>query len=116
MIQYLVFFHLFLLLDISFTEKSATFIKRGERGTVLLLVKDTIPDSKVNPVTILLETDIPSIFSEETKEQIRLALKGYIHAPQKVLVYGMGIEEGASEEEITEKYGNALEISSQKVL
>ena len=29
---------------ISFTEKSATFIKRGERGTVLLLVKDTIPD------------------------------------------------------------------------
>lgn len=94
---------------ISFTEKSATFIKRGERGTVLLLVKDTIPDSKVNPVTILLETDIPSIFSEETKEQIKLALKGYIHAPQKVLVYGMGIEEGDSEEEITEKYRNAFQ-------
>lgn len=93
---------------ISFIEKSNTFIKRGERGIVLLLVKDTIEAPQENPVPVLIQSDIPAIFSDVTKEQIKLALKGYINAPKKVLVYGMGISEGAQQEEIDEKYKESL--------
>lgn len=95
-------------INISFIEKAVSAITRGERGIVLLWVKDPLPESAVNPITVVTEKDIPKDFSEETKEQIELAMIGYINSPKKVLVYCMGIKD---ESEIKEKYDEAMEKS-----
>lgn len=86
---------------ISFTEKAATAVKRGERGRVALILKDTnIPEQ--NPVVCLSNEDIPKTLSEKNKEQIKLALMGYVNAPKKVVAFV--ISEG------TEAYGEALDF------
>jgi len=102
-------------ISISFIEKAISAITRGERGIVMLWVKDTMPVPD-NPVTIVTESDIPEGLSEKTIEQIKLAMKGYINAPKKILVYGMGItEEGTGEDgettDITAGYKKAMEVS-----
>lgn len=72
--------------SVSFSEKAAQVIKRGERGVVALILKETtVPTG--NPFTILNVTDIPSSLSEENQEQIKLALMGYVNTPKKVIVY-----------------------------
>ena len=86
-------------INISFIEKAISAITRGERGIVMLWVKDSLPVA--NPATVLLESDIPDGVSAESAEQIKLAMMGYTNAPKKVLVYGMGIplHEGIETEE-----------------
>lgn len=96
-------------ININFIEKAISAIARGERGTVLLMVKDMCPESAINPATVVMESDIPNGLSAETVEQIKLAMIGYVYAPKKILVYRMGIEEGAEPEEIEEKYKTALD-------
>lgn len=91
-------------INISFTEKGASAIARGSRGIVLLAVKDTFVAPLNNPVTVTSNGDIPSAASDETKEQIKLALIGYQTAPIKVLVYGMGIAEDAESSAVDEAY------------
>lgn len=91
-------------INISFTEKGASAIARGSRGIVLLAVKDTFAAPLNNPVTVTSTGDIPSAASDETKEQIKLALIGYQTAPIKVLVYGMGIAEDAESSAVDEAY------------
>ena len=91
-------------INISFTEKGASAIARGSRGIVLLAVKDTLVAPLNNPVTVTSTGDIPSAASDETKEQIKLALIGYQTAPIKVLVYGMGIAEDAESSAVDEAY------------
>lgn len=95
-------------INISFIEKAKTAITRGERGIVMLLVKDTFTAPAVNPATVVLESDIPNTLSDVTKEQIKLALIGYINAPKKVLVYGMGIANNADVTALTTAYNTAL--------
>ncbi len=95
-------------INISFIEKAITAITRGERGIVMLLVKDTLVAPAVNPVTVVLESDIPSTLSDTTKEQIKLASIGYINAPKKVLVYCMGIATGADALTVSAGYTTAL--------
>lgn len=96
-------------INISFIERAISAITRGERGIVMLWVKDTLPEQAANPLTIILESDIPAELSEETKEQVKLAMLGYVNAPKKILVYCMG----SSEDEETEEtgYQKAMEAS-----
>lgn len=96
-------------IDISFVEKGKTVVKRGERGIVMLLVKDKIPVPAINPVAVITANDIPKSFSEPTKEQIELTLLGYENAPKKVLVYCMDIEAEAESQIVEQKYNEALE-------
>lgn len=85
---------------ISFTEKAATVVKRGERGRVALILKDTnLP--RQNPVVCLSNEDIPPILSEKNKEQIKLALMGYVNVPKKVTAFIIS--------ESAEGYGEALD-------
>lgn len=73
-------------ISISFSEIAATAIKRGDRGIIAMILKDTnIPE--VNPVVCVSEADIPANLSDDNKEQIRLALRGYVNAPSKVIAY-----------------------------
>jgi len=95
-------------INISFIEKAITAITRGERGIVMLLVKDILAAPAVNPVTVVLESDIPNTLSDATKEQIKLASIGYINAPKKVLVYCMGIATGADALTVSAGYTTAL--------
>lgn len=98
-------------MDIQFIERAITAITRGERGIVLLWVKDALPAAAVNPATVILESDIPSGLSDATVEQIKLAMIGYTNAPKKVLVYGMGIAEDAETEAVEAGYKKAMEVS-----
>lgn len=80
-------------INISFIEKAITAVARGERGIVMLWVKDSLPAAAKNPITVTTESDIPEGLGEGTVEQVKLAMLGYVNAPKKVLVYCMGIPE-----------------------
>lgn len=72
-------------ISISFTEIAASLIARGNRGIIAMILKDNVPD--INPVSVTSVTDIPASLSETNKEQIKLALMGYVNAPKKIIVY-----------------------------
>lgn len=96
-------------IDVSFIEKAVSAVTRGERGIVMLWVKDALPETATNPITVVTESDIPQGLSDETVEQIKLAMIGYINAPKKLLVYCMGnieeIENTEGTENVTESEG-----------
>lgn len=98
-------------IDISFIEKAISAITRGERGIVMLWVKDTLPAPAINPVTVVTESDVPEGLSDVTVEQVKLAMIGYVNAPKKVIVYCMGIAEDAEEAEIDTGYQKAMEVA-----
>lgn len=98
-------------ITISFIEKAISAVTRGERGIVMLWVKDTLPAAAVNPVTAVTESDIPDTLKDTTKEQIKLAMIGYTNAPKKVLVYCMGISDDADSGKIDEGYKKAMEAA-----
>lgn len=95
-------------IDISFIEKGISAIKRGERGIVMLWVKDTLPAPAINPATVVTESDIPAGLSDTTVEQVKLAMIGYTNAPKKVLVYCMGIAEDAETAAVDTGYKKAM--------
>lgn len=69
-----------------------------------MVVKDTVPSA--NPVTVYTEKDIPTTLSQTNQEQIRLALKGNVNAPSKIVVYVL--------ESAAENYADALDYFSLK--
>lgn len=69
---------------ITFTELAGSAIKRGERGIVALILKDTVLAK--NPVECT-GGDIPTALSTKSRKQIELALMGYIKPPKKVIAY-----------------------------
>ena len=72
-------------INISFTEAGQTVVKRGQRGILAMILKDTVPD--VNPFVVTSSADIPSSLSTDNKEQLNFALKGYVNSPLKIIVY-----------------------------
>ena len=95
-------------IDISFIEKGISAITRGERGFVMLWVKDTLPAPAINPATVVTESDIPEGLSDTTVEQVKLTMIGYTNAPKKVLVYCMGIAEDAETAAVDTGYKKAM--------
>lgn len=92
---------------ISFSQKAATALSRGERGIIAMILKDeNVPEE--NPFVCLSSGDIPEGLSETNMEQVRLAMKGYINLPKKVVAYvikpdadggeGQGLGAGGYEE------------------
>jgi len=87
-------------MNVVFVAAARKTIRRAERGTVGMIVKETtVPTA--NPTVIYSEKDIPEAFSEENKEQIKFALKGNDTTPRKVVVYVLAKTE--------ENYSKALE-------
>lgn len=68
---------------INFKETASSAIKRGERGIVALVLKDSVEG--IEQHDILTVADIHSELSEFNQEQIELALIGYQIAPKKVV-------------------------------
>lgn len=98
-------------IDISFIERATSAIARGNRGIVMLWVKDTLPPLSINPVTVVTESDMPEGLSDVTVDQVKLAMIGYVNAPKKVLVYCMGIAEDAEAAAVDAGYKKAMEAA-----
>lgn len=71
-------------INIIFKEAATTFIKRGNRGTVALILKDQNCNGVLNIGTM---DDIPVTLSEYNKKQIKLSLIGTVNPPSKVIVF-----------------------------
>lgn len=98
-------------INISFIGKAVSAVTRGERGTVMLWVRDSLPEGAENPVAVVTAADIPASLSDGSSEQAGLAMIGYVNAPKKVFVYCMGIEDEAQAEEVDAGYKRAMEAS-----
>lgn len=72
--------------NVSFTEKAAQVIKRGERGIVALILKETTVPS-TNPIVAFSTADVPDTLTAANQEQIKLALMGYVKTPKKVIAF-----------------------------
>ena len=72
-------------INIVFKELATSTIERGDRGIVVLLLKDTVPST--NPIVMSTVSDIPTSLSNENKEQITLAFMGYVNPPKQVIAY-----------------------------
>ncbi|MBW9159347.1 phage tail sheath C-terminal domain-containing protein [Clostridium tagluense] len=81
-------------INIIFKEAAGTFIKRGNRGTVALILKDEKCKAVLNIETM---DDIPDTLSPYNKNQIQLALMGTVNPPSKVIAFVQGIAEDFSE-------------------
>lgn len=73
-------------ITISFTEIGTTALKRGERGIIAMILKDTVAPA-TNPLTITTVNDIPASLKAENKKQLELALMGYVNTPLRVVAY-----------------------------
>lgn len=72
-------------INISFNEKARSVVSRGSRGVVAIIATDeTITGSHM----IYTESDIPGGASEDVKTLVKLALKGYVNAPKRVVLVG----------------------------
>lgn len=98
-------------INVSFEEKASSAITRSERGVVLLLVEETKLQGKKNPFTVVTSSDIPDEVTDTTKEQILLALKGYVTAPKKVLVYCLGDLTSAEIDDVETSYSAGLKAA-----
>lgn len=74
-------------IEIIFKSKGATAIKRGERGTVALILKEPTIVPGTNPLVLTDIKDIPIGLTENNKEQIELAFMGGVKTPKKIIVY-----------------------------
>lgn len=77
-------------MNIIFTAAATESIKRSDRSVVGMILKDTAQEQ--NPIVIRKVSEIPVGFKEDSKTQIEFALKGYVSAPSKVVVYAIGEE------------------------
>ena len=71
-------------INVVFKERGISAIERSERGIVLMILKEENPPS-VTEHTIYTASDIPQELSDANKEQLLLALKGYVNTPKKVI-------------------------------
>lgn len=74
-------------IEIKFRELAGSFITRGNRGIIFTILKDTLPESVRNPVTLRSNADIPDGLTDFNTTQLKLALMGYVNPPQKVIAY-----------------------------
>ena len=69
-------------ITITFTELGASAIKRGERGIIAMILKS---DTNEGPFSFDKSTEIPSSYEEALATQLKLAFKGYVNPPRRVL-------------------------------
>lgn len=73
--------------EIVFKEAGITAAKRGTRGVVALILKDSMIANYSNPIKMDTIDEIPEILSDFNKEQIKLAMIGYQNPPKQVIAY-----------------------------
>ena len=71
---------------VAFLEQAASAIERGERGVIAMLVVDATAGLE-SDYTIYDVTGIPEELTDANKLAVKLALKGYVSAPKKILLH-----------------------------
>lgn len=96
---------------ITFVEKGASAIQRGERGVVALGLKDAA--AAAGEYTVLTTVDIPAALSAENRSFVTDALMGYQNTPKKVLLYVMNAaaEDVAAEYTKLEKWLSSVQFN-----
>lgn len=89
-------------ISISFVSAAASAIERSEKGTVLLIVRDTSTGMAGNHWTLTSVTQIPAGFTAANKAYIQRAFAGYINPPKKVVVYAISAATDALEDVLDE--------------
>lgn len=84
-------------INIAFKQAGTSAIKRGKRGTVALILRDT---TSLGGKTVLDITDVEETLSQSNRDYIALALLGNTSAPYKVETYTLGTD-GELEEALT---------------
>ena len=79
--------------SVAFIEAAASAIERGQRGVLAMLIVDATAEL-ASDYTIYDVTDIPEGMTAANKRAIKLALKGYISAPKKILVHVIAAASG----------------------
>lgn len=77
-------------INILFSQKGTTAIKRGQRGIVAVLLLDTVPTT--NPIVMSTVADIPTTLTADNIKQLNLAFMGYVNPPIKVIAYVMSAD------------------------
>lgn len=92
-------------ITVAFIEKAASAITRGDRGIVMLVLRDTSITTTPDKRTIRDVSEVPTTYSAANQKYIKDALKGYTTSPLKVLVYTMPVKaSGDTAEDEAEKY------------
>lgn len=76
-------------LNINFKSAGTTALARGERGVILLVLRQSASVAG-NPVTVQYDTDIPAAATATNRKYIQMALQGNEMAPRKVICYFIG--------------------------
>lgn len=71
-------------IDISFREAGAKALERGKKGTVALILEDTL---QAGAIEISGITEIPTGLNDFNKKQVELAFLGYQTPPKKIILY-----------------------------
>ena len=96
-------------ITVSFIEKAASAITRGERGIVMLVLRDASVTTTPDKRTIRDISEVPTTYSTANQQYIKDALKGYTTSPLKVLVYTMAVKgENDDAEDEAERYAAML--------
>lgn len=85
---------------VSFRERGVTAIQRSERGIIAMVLEDDI--TKATNKVVYTTDDIEKTWSEDSKEQVQLALMGYQTTPKKILVYFIAKTADKAEQDYTE--------------
>lgn len=74
-------------IEIIFKTLAISAIKRGDRGIVALILKDTLQAPLTNPIKMADVSKIPDSLSADNKAEIERAFIGYINPPKQVIAY-----------------------------
>ena len=85
------------VINLSFVDRAESATRRSERGTVGLVLVDTI-NLENNTKTLATINDIPADLSAKNKEYIKLAFLGYSNSAKKVVISIVADEEPTAED------------------
>jgi len=94
------------VINLSFVDRAESATRRSERGTVGLVLVDTI-ELENNTKTLATINDIPTDLSAKNKEYIKLAFMGYSNSAKKVVI---SIVANDNEEPTAEDFTKACDV------
>lgn len=92
-------------MNVIFKSAAVTAIRQSARGTVGLILKDTVPAT--NPIVMAAPGEVPTTLTAANQAAIKLAFLGNVYAPRKVVAYILGTP--GTGETILDLYGEALQ-------
>ena len=87
-------------INITFTTLASTAISRGDKGTICLLLRDTVPEGESGEYVVSGVADIPLTLSADNQGITRRGLAGY-RTPPRYILDKLFVVAGQRENDIT---------------